>query len=136
MGGSLRDGLAYRQAVTQPVQPDIHGGAACALEERLLEMDGPDEGGSEADPGQQQVQFGRREDAPPGVAVGDGGDPVIVWLDTPGLRLARVHVAFQEAVAEIEQRQPETAGFPVDQDDLGRAATSPARASATPPPIP
>src|ERR1035438_1678303 len=92
-------------------------------EERLLEMDGPDEGHAEADPVQQQFQFSRGEDAPPGVTFRDRGDPLVVRLDAPGLRLVRVQVAFQEAVAQIEQGQAGAAGFPVDQDDLGPATT-------------
>src|ERR1019366_7227670 len=67
--------------------------------------------------------FSRGEDAPPGVTLRDRGDPLVVRLDAPGLRLGRVQVAFQEAVAQIEQGQAGAAGFPVDQDDLGPATT-------------
>ena len=84
MRGSLRDSLARRQAVAQPIQPGIHGGAACSPQEDLLEMDRPDEGSREADPFQQEFPFGRREDPLPGVAFRDGSDPLVVGLDVPG----------------------------------------------------
>src|ERR1035438_6217976 len=105
-------------------------------EERLLEMDGPRQAHAQEDPGeaypvQQQFQFSRGGDAPPGVTFRNGGDPLVVRLDAPCLRLARVQMAFQEAMAEIEQRQADAPRFPVDQDDLSLTATAHTTSVAT-----
>src|ERR1700730_422441 len=125
MRGSLRDGRAYRQAVAQPLQPDVDRGTAYAPDERLLEIDGPDETRPEAAPVRQQAQLRRPEDPPRGIALRDGGDPLVVGLDMPRLGLVRRQVlgqvALQEATAEVEHRQPEAAGFPADQGDADRA---------------
>lgn len=66
-----------------------------STEESLLEMDRSDEGRAETDPVQQQFQFSRGEGAPPGIAFRNRGDPLVIRLDAPGLRLVRVQVAFQ-----------------------------------------
>src|SRR5260370_27414166 len=89
MRGSLRDGRAHRQAVAQPLQPDVHRGTAYAPDERLLEIDGPDESRPEADPVRQQVQLRTPEDPPPGIALPDGGDPLVAGLDSPCLAPAK-----------------------------------------------
>src|SRR5262252_11221227 len=63
---------------------------------------------------------------PAGIAVQDGTDPPRVRLNVPRLGLARwqarVEVAFEQALAQVQDRQSDPAVFPVDERHLTIAA--------------
>ena len=124
--GQPGHGLAHREPVAQPLQPDVHGRPAHPVGQGLLEMDGPGVGRAEPDRGQQQ------RPAPPPTAPAGFGSPPLPPRSGPrpaGRSRLPGPVPAGAASSRHSSRQlprsrtgsAEAAALPVDEHDLGRA---------------